>query len=294
MATQGVGGTTNRSGLTIAQQSIQDAIKGLDQNMQMFNNLPFLAMGRNAGQVPTQLLMMGYPQTQRTAQNQEQTNAAIRYGRARLGQYRNFGWVNDLPDPAVEIAQANKRAQAQVQQTQVSSNLQGSIQNITNMLNALVQAIMGNPAILQALVQGRVQGAGTTTASSNRKEVKDGEVTFATMDADGKDGISEEEFITAYIRNAEKALGRQIKRGEPDFLKYEAEAKNLFSAISINGSISKDRYMKYLNTFDRADGAKDGIYDADYKARILETIKREGNVEISAGKTLSQLIDMEG
>ena len=40
MTTQRVGGATNRSGLTVAQQSMQDAIRGLDQSMQMFNNLP--------------------------------------------------------------------------------------------------------------------------------------------------------------------------------------------------------------------------------------------------------------
>ena len=155
-----------------------------------------------------------------------------------------------------------------------------------------------NPQALQALGQQPQQ----VQAKKNIRETKDSQNEFTTMDSDGNGEVSMDEFLTHYIRSAERSLGKQIKKDSPDWLKYEAEAKNIFGTLKertflhpLEGRIKKARFEQYLKYLDRADGKLDGKYDADYAAGVLGRIKETGaDTEISAGKTLPSLIDMEG
>ena len=254
------------------------------------------ALWRTGRMIPIGQIGQVYANTRN--RNPEESDAAVR--RARQDAMRFLPGLADriakIEDPSVQRENYNAR---RIVLPQRIGGRYGNNQMamLFRMFLAMLQG--QNPQLLQQLIGQQPQ---QVQAKKTIGETKDAENEFTTMDSDGNGEVSFDEFLTSYIRSAERSIGKQIKKGSPDWLKYEAEAKNVFGTLKertfchpFEGRITKERYQQYLKYLDRADGNLDGKYDIGHATGILEKIKESGkDIEVSAGKTLPQLIDMEG
>ena len=165
-------------------------------------------------------------------------------------------------------------------------------------LMALAQAASGGQVDLSKLLSGETSSTGSDTSSeistASLFAKKDCDA-FSTIDSNESKTIDYDEYENYYIRDKESAANGK-KLSDEDYAKYRKEALNMFNALKDENNLVTDkRYQKMLNFFDRADGSYDGKINSDYMQNAVAKIKTDGeNAIISNGKTLRQLIDLEG
>ena len=128
--------------------------------------------------------------------------------------------------------------------------------------------------------------------------IEDANKCFEAIDANGSGKISWNEYLDYYIAQKENQLGKTLgqNKNSPEYVKYRQEARNMFNAFKTQGNaeergITKERFAKILNLFDRLDGSKDKNIDMNVWQRAIASILENGaSAIITNGKTLRDLI----